>query len=187
MTGDVSKGKTVVVAASLALVAGLLVGVVGASAMSGPAAPSHAHFTIVAYHWGFAFYDESGNEVPNIEVAQGTQVTLSVVAASALSHENHEAFEERTMELMADNPDYGGLSEMEIMENMEEAEGQGLVDHNVHIEAFGVDMVASHISAVPTRATFTADQTGTFDIVCLSNFCGWGHVYMKAAGGLVVT
>lgn len=173
-------------AASVALVAGLLAGV-GAYAMVAPTTPPQATFTIVAYHWGLAIYDEAGNEVPNIAVAKGTQVTLLVVAASALSHELHEEFEERTLERMADNPDYGDMTRDQIHEELEMAMMKGLLDHSVSIDAFGVDVVASHDSAVPARATFVAGQAGTFDIVCLSQFCGWGHMYMKATGGLVVT
>jgi heme/copper-type cytochrome/quinol oxidase subunit 2 len=186
MKVESSKSRLVLTAASVALVAGLLVGV-SAYAMVAPAAPQQATYTIVAYHWGFAIYDEAGIEVPNIAVAQGTQVTLLVVAASALSQELHEEFEERILEAWEDNPDYGGLTHEELHGELETAMAKGQMDHSVAIEAFGVDVTAVHDSAVPAQVTFTADAVGTFNIVCLSQYCGWGHMYMKGTGGVVVT
>ncbi len=155
-----------------------------AALLLAPSTPQRT-YTVMAYHWGFALYDESGNEVPQIEVAPGTQVTLEILSAASLDHEAHHEMMERTIEAWADNPEYGGKTAMELHELMEDAEAAGLNDHLVTIAAFGVSVPTDHESSEPVRATFVADQTGTFDIRCMG-LCGWGHQFMVLEGGLVV-
>lgn len=169
---------------AVALVVGLLIGA-GTMAVLNAPAPQRT-FTVIAYHWGFAIYDEAGAEIPKIQVAIGTVVTLEVIGAEALSHEIHEVYEERTMDLWADNPAYGGKNMSELMEEMESAETAGYLDHSVQIAAYNIDVVTDHDSPSPKRVTFVANQAGTFDIEC-NVYCGWGHQYMNLTGGLVVT
>jgi heme/copper-type cytochrome/quinol oxidase subunit 2 len=170
----------------VAVVVGALVGAGATAVLYSPAAPpKEATFTIVAYHWGFAIFDEQGNEVPRIEVARGTEVTLVVMGAMSLSHELHEAFEERTIETFADNPDSGGLNATEVLEKLEGAAEQGMVDHAVVVPEYGLDILASADSPSPSVVTFVADKAGTFNIFC-NLPCGWGHPYMLLEGGLVV-
>lgn len=168
------------------LVIGLLLGAGTVALIAAPSPAPQATFTVVAYHWGFAFYDGDGNEVPQIEVARGTEVTLLVISAAALGHEVHEALMERTITAWENNTAFGGKSAAELMELMEEPEMQGLLDHAVHIPEFGVAAVTDHESPAPIRVTFVADRAGSFDILC-GVFCGWGHAYMALDGGLVVS
>lgn len=162
---------------------GLVTGTTAALLLA-PSAPQRT-FTVMAYHWGFAIYDETGNEVPAIEVAPGTQVNLEIFSAASLDHHEHHEMMERTIEAWADNPEYGGKTAMELHELMEEAEAAGLNDHVVTIAEFGVSVATDHESTDPVRVTFVADKTGTFDIVC-AGLCGWGHQFMALEGGLVV-
>ncbi len=150
-----------------------------------PSAPQRT-FTVMAYHWGFAILDENGNEVPQIDVAPGTQVTLEILSGASLDHEAHHEMMERTIAAWADNSEYGGKTAMELHELMEEAEAAGLNDHLVTIAEFGVSVATDHESSEPVRVTFVADQTGTFDIRCMG-LCGWGHHLMVLEGGLVVS
>jgi heme/copper-type cytochrome/quinol oxidase subunit 2 len=164
-----------------------VIGSVAAVFLSSPApAALERTYEVVAYHWGFAIFDENGNEVPRIEVAQGTEVTLEVISGASLDHEAHHEYMQRTLEAWADNPAYGGRSAMELHELMEEAEAAGLNDHVMTIPAFGVVAVTDHDSATPAVVTFVADEMGTFDMVC-AGLCGFGHQYMSLTGGLVVT
>lgn len=167
------------VIAAVALVTGTT-----AALLLAPSAPQQT-FTVMAHHWGFVIYDEAGNEIPQIEVAPGTQVTLEILSAASLDHHEHHEMMERTIEAWADNPEYGGKTAMELHELMEEAEAAGLNDHIVTIAAFGVSVTTDHESSEPLRVTFVADKTGTFDIRCMG-LCGWGHQYMVLEGGLVV-
>ena len=167
------------------LVVGLLLGAaIGILSAPGPA-PQRT-FTVVAYHWGFALYDEEGTEVPQIAVARGTVVTLLVISAASLGHEVHETMMGRTIAAWENNTAFGGKSAMELMELMEEAEAQGLLDHAVRIPEFDVVAVTDHESPAPTQVTFVADKAGSFDIRC-GLFCGFGHAYMELEGGLVVS
>ncbi len=173
------------------LIVGLIIGLLagyfsGALLAPGEPARAEATFTVVAYHWGFAIYDENGIEVPKMEVSEGTEVTLLLIGGEALSHDLHEIYEERTIEAWEDNPDFGNLNHTELHEEMEDAEAQGLHEHGVRIAAFGVEEEVGGESASPTIVTFIADETGSFDIVC-QVFCGFGHQYMVLSGGLVVS
>ncbi len=168
------------VIAAVALVTGTT-----AALLLAPSTPQRT-FTVMAYHWGFAVYDENGNEVPQIEVAPGTQVTLEILSGASLDHGAHHEMMERTIEEWADNPEYGGKTALELHELMEEAETAGLNDHLVTIAELGVSVPTDHESSDPVRVTFVADQTGTFDIRCMG-LCGWGHHLMVLGGGLVVS
>ncbi|MFQ5908256.1 MAG: hypothetical protein ACE5JE_05465 [Thermoplasmata archaeon] len=163
---------------------GLVTGTTAAFLLA-PSAPQRT-FTVMAYHWGFAIYDESGTEVPAIEVASGTQVTLEIFSGASLDHEAHHEMMERTVVAWADNPEYGAKTAIELMELMEDAEAAGLNDHVLTIPQFGVSMWTDHESPEPARVTFVADEAGTFDITC-AGLCGWGHIYMHLEGGLVVS
>ncbi|MFQ5552523.1 MAG: hypothetical protein ACE5EW_02215 [Thermoplasmata archaeon] len=169
----------IVVAAVLGSVAAVLL------SSAAPVADQRT-FKVVAHHWGFAIFDENGNEVPRMEVARGTEVTLEVISAAGLDHHEHHAFMERTIEAWADNPAFGGKTAMELHELMEEAEAAGLNDHVMTIPAFGVVATTDHESPIPVVVTFVAGENGTFDIVC-AGLCGWGHQYMSLEGGLVVS
>lgn len=163
---------------------GALLGI-GILALTSPAMAPEKTFTVVAYHWGFAIYDEQGNEIPRIEVAQGTVVTLLVIGAEALSHEIHEAYVERVIETWADNPDYGGMSAEEIEAAIEGAGASGLLNHSLSIDGYDVEVPTDVSSPVPQQFTFIAHKSGTFAIRCLT-YCGSGHGYMVIEDGFVV-
>ena len=169
---------------------GLTIGILlGAGTMALIAAPSpapQATFTVVSYHWGFALFDEDGIEVPQIEVARGTEVTLLVMGAEALSHAIHEELMDRTIAAWENNTQFGGKTGLEIHDLIEEAEAQDLEDHSVMISGYDLNIPALGDSASPTIVTFVADTAGTFDIRC-NQFCGWGHQFMTLEGGLVVS
>ncbi len=169
----------------VAVVVGALVGF-GATMLATPAPPPTATFTVVAYHWGFAIYDEDGVEIPKIEVARGTEVTLLVIGAEALSTDIHEEFGHRTVEAWENKTAFGGKTGPEIHDEIEDAEDQGLMDHSVRISGYDVDIKTKAMSPSPVKVTFTADTAGTFDIIC-NFFCGWGHQYMALTGGFVVS
>jgi len=183
---------------ALAVLAGLAAYLyTGGSTVSG----EERVFYVVAYHWGFAFYDENFNEVSKIVVNRGDRVTIYLIPGAALNEEAHEVYEERTIERgIGDLPP----GSPEIVAKMEEAEDEGLLDHGLTISDYDVDVRTNHelfsgeassISEVfsiesgdTLRAhsiTFTADKPGSFDIIC-SVFCGYGHGWMVVEGGFVV-
>lgn len=169
---------------AVGLVVGLLLGAGATAVMNSP--PPQKTFTVVAYHWGFAIFDENGQEIPKIEVARGTQVTLLVVGAEALSHSLHEELFARTVAAWENNTAFGGKTALEIEHEFHEAHEMELEDHSVGISGYNINVVTDHHSPSPKKVTFVASQAGTFDIMC-EQFCGWGHQYMKLSGGFVVS
>ncbi|MFQ6012404.1 MAG: hypothetical protein ACE5LS_01995 [Thermoplasmata archaeon] len=170
---------------AIALAGGLLLGTL-IGFVSAPAPAPQRTFTVVAYHWGFAVYDENGNEVPQIEVTRGTDVTLLVISAASLGHEVHEELMGRTIAAWENNTAFGGKTGPELMALMEEAETEGLLNHAIRIAEFGVVVETDYETPAPAQVTFVADKVGSFDILC-GVFCGWGHAYMALTGGLVVS
>lgn len=158
-------------------------------------------FYVVAYHWGFAFYDENLSEVSRIEVNRGDIVTIYVIPGGAFSEDMHEEFQRRTLESGVGDIPPGSE---ELHEKMEEAEEQGYLDHGLTISGYSVNIRTSHKmfkgsaetledilqeeggnTLKAHSITFKADKVGSFDIVC-TVYCGYGHDWMKVDGGLVV-
>lgn len=158
-------------------------------------------FYVIAYHWGFEFYDSNLNRVERIVVNKGDIVKIYVFPGKAFSGEMHHELEELTVE--------SGIGEyppgsMEIEELLEEADEAGLLDHGLAIMEFNVNIITDYeaftgeaasleefleVEAVDATErhsiTFTADKVGSFNIIC-SLYCGYGHEYMVAEGGLIV-
>jgi hypothetical protein len=185
------------VAAVIVAVAVLAV-VLGYLAIPSPTPAREKVFYIVVYHWGFALYDQNFNEINRIQVSRGDRVTLHVIPAEALTEEAHGVFEERTVKR-----GIGNLppNDPKIMDEIEEAEKAGLMNHSVTIIELGVN-VSTDISKVTTKAhsvkealqmgnpgggkvTFTADKVGSFNIMCMVP-CGFGHAWMMLERGFVV-
>jgi hypothetical protein len=159
-------------------------------------------FYVVAYHWGYAIYDENLNEISKISVNKGDLVKIVLLPAEAFSHEFHESLVQRTIERgIGDLPP--GSSE--IVEKLDEAEEKGLLNHGFSILGYDVDIVTDYTqfsgsagsldellkveksSAIQRHTiTFRADKPGSYDIIC-SKFCGYGHGWMIIPGGFTVS
>ena len=171
-----------------------------------------AVYYIVAYHYGFAFYDRTFTEVETIEAKAGEPVTLSIVAAHALPKEAVLAYSERSLHSFI-----GGLSpgDPEIRERLLEDFSLGNIEHIIGITGLPVYVptnVTPSLQGKPFReggpktlreavehddptiqtVTFTPPREGTYDVLCVdsgmdgSGTCGWGHKWMVAKGGFVV-
>lgn len=198
-------------ALSALTVAAVLVGLGRVSLVGGPR-PAGAVFYVVAYHYGFAFYDARLNERDSIEVRVGETVTLHVVPSQALPREVALAYAERTLRLSV-----GGLApgDPRIREKMLEDLRLGNVEHIVGIAGHPVYVTTAVApllggalfreggprtlrEAVETgdraikSVTFTAKRVGAFDVLCIDSgpdgagTCGWGHKWMVAKGAFVV-
>jgi hypothetical protein len=171
-----------------------------------------AVYYVIAYHYGFAFYDRSFAEVPAIEAKAGEPVTLYIVAAHALPKETVLAYSERSL-----RTSIGGLPAGDplIREKLLEDFSLGNIEHIVGISGLPV-YVPTHVTPVlegkpfreggpaslrdaiehkdPTveSVTFTPTREGAYDVLCVdsgmdgSGTCGWGHKWMVAKGGFVV-
>ena len=184
----------------------LLAGCIG-TAEASEAEPGEETFYIVAYHWGFAAFDVDGTEHESIEVPEGTELTLVAVndhASDAFDYlpcdveavlKEFDALE-RTQTHVEDGiipePD-----DVTIEEKYEEAHDDAhrhdedddhhedddhdreltMLDHEVIIPGYDVEMEVLSTADKPVRTTFVTDETGTFDFLCTHD-CGYGHPYM---------
>ena len=171
-----------------------------------------AVYYVVAYHYGFAFYDRSFAEVPAMEVKAGEPVTLYVVAAHTLPKETVLAYSERSI-----RASIGGLppGDPQIREKLLEDFSLGNIEHIVGITGLPVYVptdVTPYLQGKPFReggpktlreaierddptiktVTFTPTREGAYDVLCVdsgmdgSGTCGWGHKWMVAKGAFVV-
>lgn len=179
-----------------------------------PLAPRQtgAIYYVVAYHYGFAFYDQTFTEVTAMEAKAGEQVTLYIVAAHALPKETVLAYSERSLQTSI-----GGLppGDPRIRERLLEDFALGNIEHIVGITGLPVyapTNVTPALQGKPFReggpktlreaveqgdptiktVTFTPTSEGAYDVLCVdsgmdgSGTCGWGHKWMVAKGGFVV-
>ena len=186
-----SPAATLAVAAALgvATVLTALVFLGKISLVPGPPPGSGTVFYVIAYHYGFAFYDSALVERETIEVKAGETVTLFVVPGQALPEEVFLAYAERSLGFSI-----GGLppGDPRIRAKMLEDLALGNVEHIIGIAAHPVYLateVASVLGGERFRrdgprtladairqkdpaiksVTFTAKKVGAFDVICVDS------------------
>jgi hypothetical protein len=202
----------------VALVAGsatlALVLIVAGQIAVGPGTPVDGGpvYYVVAYHYGYAFFDERFAEVDRIEVTEGDTITLTVVPAQILGRDAFLAFARRSLERRI-----GGLEpgDLRIAAKIDEDLLLGNVEHIVGIAGHPVyvttnvgavlhgrpfpdgtprtlhDVVRQRDPAIKS-VTVTAKRVGRFDVLCVDSgmdgagTCGWGHKWMVAREAFVV-
>jgi hypothetical protein len=169
-------------------------------------------FYVVAYHYGFAYYDRELQEIERIEVTEGDRVTLRIIPSQAFARETALAYSLRTLANAV-----GGLpaGDARVREKILEDFALGNVEHIVGIAAHPVYVttdVAALLNGRPFReegprtlreavergdpaiktVTFTARRAGAFDVLCVDSgmdgagTCGWGHKWMVGREAFVV-
>jgi hypothetical protein len=177
-----------------------------------PPAARGRTFYVLAYHYGYAFFDERFVERPAIEVREGETVTLSVVPVQILGREPFFQYAERSL-----TRPIGGLpaGDPQIRRKIEDDMALGNVEHIVGIAGHPVYLTTNVASALGGKAfregpprtleeavraedpairsvTLTAKRVGSFDVLCVDSgmdgagTCGWGHKWMTAHDGFVV-
>ncbi len=166
------------------IIAAAVIGGAAYVMMGAPAPVPEKTFYVVAYHWGFAAFDENGAELNQISVDKGTKVTLYAVNEGAenampmLPEAVRAAVQAINFHHRAEEDNLVPVPEGQTMENMiEQAHEGGLADHGLGITEFGVNVETDHHAHELSKVTFTADKTGEFDLVC-TKACGDGHAYM---------
>ncbi len=182
----ISERRRLTFTAIAVILVGIITGLLLGSALQSGAPPTKT-FNIVAYHWGYALYDEDWNEIEQIEVERGTTVRLIAIPAYALSHEIQEGFHERVLENGVGEYPPGDERIYDLMEAAHE--DPAAVSHGVFIGQLNVDLSpngnASTLEEAIDSIEFTTDAIGTFDISC-SVSCGVGHSSMVLEGAFVV-
>ncbi|MFP8888464.1 hypothetical protein ACLI4U_01670 [Natrialbaceae archaeon A-CW2] len=169
--------------------------------------PGDETYYIVAYHWGFAAFDEDGTEHELIEVPEGTELTIVAIndhASDAFGDlpepvetilEDFDALE-RTKQHVEDGtiPEPEDATIEEVYEEAHDHAHNGhdddghdddghdeneltMLDHELIIPGHDVEMMVLSTADEPVQTSFVTDETGTFDFVCTHD-CGYGHPYM---------
>ncbi len=191
----ISERKRLIFTAIAVILVGIITGfLLGSVLLSG--APPTKTFNVVAYHWGYALYDEGWNEIDQIEVERGTTVRLVAFPISVLSQELEEQMYQAVIdkglltsrgdgvveEYPPGDPRIAGLIKA-ARDDPDKA------NHGVFIAQLNVDL--SPKSNAPTleqaidSIEFTADALGAFDISC-SVECGIGHKLLVLENAFVV-
>ena len=151
---------------------------------------------VVAYHWGFAVFDEDGSELDHLKVGNGASVELVAVndhaseaiaqlpdpvsdaIASADWHERaHHDVE------MGRIPDPAGEIGEDVGEVLAAAhdghDHMGPVqDHGLMVTGVGERVFLDSHADEPARLAFIAEGEGIYEFRCTEE-CGYGHEYQR--------
>jgi hypothetical protein len=133
----------------------------------------------VAYHWGYALYDQDWKELEQIEVNRGTTVQLTLFPTSVLSDEIKEGLWQRTVD--------EGIAELSDI--IEANDDPDKANHGLSISGYKLDLATtmdtSNLELAVDSIEFIADTIGTFNLLCPLE-CGSGHTSMRLEGALIV-
>lgn len=182
---------TVIAIILVGIITGLLLGTMLISGAS----PTKT-FNIIAYHWGYALYDEDWNEIEQMEVELGTTVRLVAYPISLFSQELQEEFYQRVV----DRGLKVSLGDEEVLEYLPgDARIADIIEaartdpdtlnHGVFIAEFNIDLspktdVSTWEGAIDS-IEFTPDALGIFEMSC-SIECGPGHEFFSLLEALIV-
>ena len=178
--------------ALLFLVIGAIAGFGGASVMRQgvEGVGEEKVYYIMPVEWTFGIYDESFKPVEKIEVSKG-DVVIHNTAESVHPPEVYDKVEEKFIEMAVEKGLIASKEEYEKYEHEAEESlgrevfGAEFIPHGVAIEGYEDKVNVIIMDGRPRVVTFTADKEGAFDIYC-SQFCGWGHGFMRLEGAFVV-
>ena len=182
----ISERRRLTYTAIAVILVGIITGLLLGSIFQSGAPPTKT-FNIVAYHWGYALYDQDWNAIKQIEVKRGTRVRLVAFPAHLFAHARGEEFEQRTLAKGFGKYPPGDPKIADLIKAAED--DPDTLNHGVFIGPLKVDLRpknnASTLAGAIDSVEFTADAIGSFDISC-SVYCGVGHPYMVLKGAFVV-
>ena len=179
--------------AFLFLVIGAIAGFGGASIMRQGAEGRGEEkvYYIMPVEWTFGIYDENFKPVEKIEVSKGDVVKFIILPSPFIPPEVYDEVEEKFIEMAVEKGLIASKEEYEKYEHEakeslgREVFGAEFIPHGVAIEGYEDKVNVIIMDGRPRVVTFTADKEGAFDIYC-SQFCGWGHGFMRLEGAFVV-
>ncbi|MEM4413462.1 MAG: hypothetical protein QXD59_04215 [Candidatus Caldarchaeum sp.] len=195
------------------LVLALVVGVLGVSAsLTLEQSPFKLRplktFYVVAYFWGYVFYDETFNEVPYIVVNRGDEVVINLIPASVIIRDPGLSARERTYVEYENRTHRSGVGELppgdpRISLELVKAHEEGYSDHGFFIEGYNkgtytcsrcggghnvrnsLQQVLQEASAAIGTIRLVADKPGSYTVYCII-YCGYGHPYLKIENAFIV-
>ncbi len=161
-----------------------------------PAEPEEVTAYVVAYHWGWAVFDEDGTELEVLEVPVGSEVELVAVndhASHAIEQLPTPVAETITSIDWHDRAHHD--MEQGHIPDLEEAEGVPLgealsiahdghdhvgpaQDHALLVAGLGIEAFLDAHGDQPARMVFTVDEEGSYEFRCTEE-CGPGHDHQR--------
>lgn len=191
-----SEKKRITFTAIAVILVGVITGLLLGTTMSGGAPPTKT-FNVIAYHWGYAIFDENWNEIEQMEVKLGTTVRLIAYPVNLFSQELQDELYQRVVDkglsisLVKDGPEIKlppgdpGIAKIVREAHM----NPDTLNHGVAIEEFDVDLSPKADKSTWGEGIdsieFTPDALGTFKMSC-SIECGPGHAFFALMNALVV-
>ncbi len=185
----ISERRRLTFTAITIILVGIITGLLlGTAFLSG--APPTKTFHVIAYHWGYAIFDEDWNEIEQMVVKRGTTVRLITYPITLFSQELQEELYQRVV-------DRGLKTSLGDEEVVEYPPGDARItdiieaartdpdtaNHGVFIAEFNVDL--SPKEETIDIIEFTPDALGIFEMSC-SIECGPGHEYFALEEALIV-
>jgi hypothetical protein len=191
----ISERRRLTYTAITIILVGIITGLLLGTAFLAGASPTKT-FHVIAYHWGYALFDEDWNEIEQMVVKRGTTVRLITYPISIFSQELQEELYQRVV-------DRGLKTSLGDEEVVEYPPGDARIadiieaartdpdtaNHGVFIAEFNVDLSPKTDKPALGEAIdsieFTPDALGNFEISC-SIECGPGHEFFALDEALVV-
>jgi heme/copper-type cytochrome/quinol oxidase subunit 2 len=151
---------------------------------------------VVAYHWGFALFDEDGRELDQLRVPVGASVELVAVndhAGEAIAQLpepvaqaidavdwHGRAHHDVEMGRIPDPEAEAGASLGEVLSAAHDGHGHmgPVQDHGLMVTGVGARTFLDAHGREPERLVFTVDEEGAFEFRCTEE-CGFGHDYQR--------
>jgi heme/copper-type cytochrome/quinol oxidase subunit 2 len=170
----------------------------GDSAPEAALSPAQLEITayVVAYHWGFAIFDEDGTELEQLRAAPGATVEIVAVndhashalgqlpepvAAGIRAANWHErAHHDVEMGRIPDPESDAGESLSAVLAAAHDGHSHmgPTPDHGLMVTGIGARAFLDAHAREPERLVFTVDEEGTYEFRCTEE-CGWGHDYQR--------
>ncbi|MDW8360190.1 MAG: hypothetical protein RMK31_06365 [Candidatus Caldarchaeum sp.] len=165
-------------------------------------------FYVVAYFWGYVFYDETFNEIPYMVVNRGDEVVINLIPASVIIRDPGLSARERTYVEYENRTHRSGVGELpprdpRITVELVKAHEDGYSDHGFFIEGYNkgtytcskcggghqvrnsLQQVLQEASAAMGVVRLVADKPGSYTVYCII-YCGYGHPYLRVENAFVV-
>ncbi|MCS6769897.1 MAG: hypothetical protein NZ570_05620 [Candidatus Caldarchaeum sp.] len=165
-------------------------------------------FYVVAYFWGYVFYDETFNEIPYMVVNRGDEVVINLIPASVIIRDPGLSARERTYVEYENRTHRSGVGELpprdpRITVELVKAHEDGYSDHGFFIEGYNkgtytcskcggghqvrnsLQQVLQEASAAMGVVRLVADKPGSYTVYCII-YCGYGHTYLRVENAFVV-
>ena len=165
-------------------------------AVAEPPEPEEVTAYVVGYHWGWAIFDEDGDELDVLEVPVGSEVELIAVndhATHAIEHLPEPVAETINAidwhERAHHDVEQGHLPDLEQAEGVPMGEALTIAhdghdhvgpaqDHALLVAGLGVEEFLDSHGDEPAHMVFTVDEEGAYEFRCTEE-CGAGHDHQR--------